>query len=258
MSQVKTKKIFKIAFNTILYLFLALCVFSVILTLLSNKSPDGAAEIFGYQMRIVTSNSMEECEFTDVSQYDIKDIPVRSMVFVDTVPKDQKEAEEWYASLKVGDVLTFRYVYTSQITITHRITSITPKEGGYIIELAGDNRNANASQLYQTIDTSKTNSTNYIIGRVTGTTYILGVIMSLLTTSIGLICSVIIPCFIIILLEISKIFMVLNAEKKERMRKEAANTEKELAELKEKLAELEKNAKTEATAASDATSEAKE
>ena len=257
MSQVKTKKIFKIVFNTILYLFLALCVFSVILTLLSNKSPDGAAEIFGYQMRIVTSNSMEECEFTDVSEYDIKDIPVRSMVFVDTVPADQKEAAEWYASLKVGDVLTFRYVYTSQITITHRITSITPTEGGYIIELAGDNRNANASQLYQTIDTSKVGSTNYVIGRVTGTSYILGVIMSLLTTSVGLICSVIVPCFIIILLEISKIFMVIGADKKERMRKEAEKTEKELAELKEKLAAFEKNANAGESSDAEATTEAK-
>jgi hypothetical protein len=110
---------------------------------------------------------MAACDHTDVSGYRIKDIPIRSLIFVRMIPEDPDDAYEWYQNLQVGDVLTFRYVYTNQVTITHRITSITEKETrGFLIELAGDNKNAESDQLYQTIDTSIPNSTNYVIGKV--------------------------------------------------------------------------------------------
>ena len=186
MNKIKIKKIANIVLNVFLYIFLAVCIFSVFLTVLSKRDSDGSAEIFGYQMRVVTSESMAKCEHTDVSSYEIKDIPLRSMVFVKVMPDDPNEADEWYRSLKVGDVITFRYVYTTQVTITHRITSITEKEtGGFVIELAGDNKNSDDGQLYQTIDTSIPNNTNYVIGKVVGQAYLFGVIMSCLMNPIG-------------------------------------------------------------------------
>ena len=148
MDKAKIKKIGKIALDVLLYIFLAICIFAVFVTVVSKRDSDGAAEVFGYQMRVVTSDSMSESEFTDVSSFKIKDIPIRSMVFVKVMPDDPAEADEFYRSLKVGDVLTFRYVYTTQVTITHRITSITEKDtGGFIIELAGDNKNSEDGQL---------------------------------------------------------------------------------------------------------------
>lgn len=240
MGKVKFKKILNIAANVLLYVFLAVCIFSVIVTLVSRKNSSGATEIFGYQMMVVTSDSMAECEHTDVSEFEIEDIPIRSMVFIETVPEDPAEAKAWYGNLKVGDVLTFRYVYTSQVTITHRITSITEKEsGGYIIELAGDNRNSDSAQLNQTIDTSLTNSPNYVIGKVTAQAYIFGVIMSFLMTPLGMVIAIIVPCLLIILLEVFKILSVFNAEKKELRQKEREEKEKELDELRRRLAELE-------------------
>jgi hypothetical protein len=171
----------------------------------SKKSSDGAAEIFGYQMRIVTSDSMSECEYTDVSSYKIKDIPIRSMVFVKVMPDDPAEADEFYRSLKVGDVLTFRYVYTTQVTITHRITSIEEKnQGGFIINLAGDNKSSEHDQLYQTIDTSIPNNTNYVIGKVTAQAYIPGLVMSIIMQPVGLMLTIIAPFIMIILLEINR------------------------------------------------------
>ncbi|MBR2466750.1 MAG: S26 family signal peptidase [Clostridia bacterium] len=242
MNKAKVKKIINIAANVLLYIFLAVCIFSVIVTLVSRNNSDGATEIFGYQMRVVTSDSMAECEHTDVSAYEIGDIPIRSMVFIETVPEDPAEAQDWYGELKVGDVLTFRYVYTSQVTITHRITSITEKEtGGYVIKLAGDNRNSESSQLDQIIDTSLTNSPNYVIGKVTAQAYIFGVIMSFLMTPLGMVIAIIVPCLLIILLEVFKIFSVFNAEKKELRKKENEEKERELEELRRKLAELEDN-----------------
>ena len=240
MNKQKTKKILSIALNVLLYIFLAICIFSVIITVISKKDADGAAELFGYQLRVVTSDSMDKCELTDVSNYDIGSIPVRSLVFVKTMPDDPAKADEWYASLKVGDVLTFRYVYTTQVTITHRITSITPKDtGGYVIELAGDNKNSEDGQLTQVIDTSVPNNTNYVIGKVTGQAFLLGWLLSILKTPVGIICVIIVPCFIIILLEILKIIGILGAEKKKRENEEKEKKDSELEELRRRLAELE-------------------
>ena len=240
MSKTKIKKIGDVVMTTLLYIFLAICVFSVFMTVSSKKDSDGTAEIFGYQMRIVVSDSMAKSEHTDVSNCDIKSIPIRSMILVEVMPDDEKEAEAWYRSLKVGDVLTFRYVYSTQITITHRITSITEKEGGFVIELEGDNKSSTDGQLYQTIDTSIPNNTNYVIGKVVGKAYLIGLIVSLLMQPVGMVLIIVIPCFIIILLEALKIVNVLGAEKRERERDENEKKERELAELRRKIKELEK------------------
>lgn len=241
MKKATIKKIGKIVVNVLLYLFLAICIFSVLVTVLSKKDSDGAAKVFGHEMRIVTSDSMAKCEFTDVSDYKIKDIPVRSMVFVKTVPEDPAKADEFYRSLKVGDVLTFRYVYTTQVTITHRITSITEKEtGGFIIELAGDNKNAEYGQLTQVIDTSIPNNTNYVIGKVTGQSRVLGNFMTFLMKPVGIILLIILPCAIIILLEVLKIVKVFGEDKKKREQEEREKKDNELEELRSRLAALEK------------------
>ena len=240
MNKAKAKKIGKIALDVLLYIFLAICIFAVIVTVLSKRDSDAAAEVFGYQMRVVTSDSMSESEFTDVSAYKIKDIPIRSMVFVKVIPDDTDEADEFYRSLKVGDVLTFRYVYTTQVTITHRITDIEEIEGGFRITLAGDNKNSEDGQLVQVIDTSIPNNTNYVIGKVTGQAYLLGLLMSFLMQPVGMILLIIVPCFIIILLEVLKIAKVLGADKKKREQEEKEKKDNELEELRRKLAELEK------------------
>lgn len=239
MNNAKAKKIGNIILNTLLYVFLVICILAVILTIFSKKDVDGAAEIFGYQMRIVTSDSMAKCEYTDVSDYEIGSIPVRSMIFVQMVPEEN--TDEWYRSLKVGDVLTFRYVYTTQVTITHRIIAITEKpSGGFVIKLAGDNTTSDSGHLYQLIDTSIPNSTDYVIGKVVGQSYIFGVIISLLMTQLGLILLIMVPCVIIIALEVVKIIKTFNADKKKREEEEMAKKDQELEELRNRLAELEK------------------
>lgn len=240
MNKVKAKKIGKIALDVLIYIFLAICVFSVLVTVLSKRDSDGAAEVFGYQMRVVTSDSMSKSEFTDVSSFEIKDIPIRSMVFVKVMPEDADAADEFYRSLNVGDVLTFRYVYTTQVTITHRITSITEKEtGGFVIELAGDNKSSEDGQLVQTIDTSIPNNTNYVIGKVTGQSKVFGAVMSFLMNPIAIVLIIILPCLIIILFEILKIVKVFSSDKKKREQEEKEKKDNELEELRRKIAELE-------------------
>ena len=86
MDKNRMKKIWKTFSSVVMYIFLILCIFTVFITVSARRATDGAAEIFGYQMRIVVSNSMAKCEYTDVSNFDVKSIPVRSMVFVKTMP----------------------------------------------------------------------------------------------------------------------------------------------------------------------------
>lgn len=240
MTKTRIKKIGKIALDILLYLFLGVCVITLIMTVSSKKDADGASELFGYQMRVISSDSMAKCELTDVSGYEIGSIPLRSMIFVSKVPDDEAKADEWYRSLKAGDVLTFRYIYTNQVTITHRITSITEKgTGGFVIELEGDNKNSDSGQMTQTIDTSIADSPNYVIGKVTGQSMILGFIVSLLKTPLGIVFIVIVPCVIIILLEILKIVGAFSAERKKREQEEALKKENEFEELRRRVAELE-------------------
>lgn len=235
------KKILKIGLDVLLYVFIALCILSVVMTITAKKGKDGTAQIFGVQLRIVTSDSMAKCEMTDVSDYKIKSIPIRSMIFIQLVPEDEEKANEWYRELKEGDVLTFKYVYTEQVTITHRITKITEKDtGGFIIELAGDNKNSESGQLYQKIDTSDMFSTNYVIGKVTGKAYLLGFFISLIKTPVGIVFIVMLPCLIIIVLEVLKITNVFAKEKKQKHIEEQKKKDDELEELRRRLAELEK------------------
>ena len=241
MKNEKVKKIINILGNVLMFVFLAFCIFAVIVTVAGKKEVDGATEIFGYQLRIVTSDSMAKSEYTDVSNFEIKSIPINSMVFVKTVPDGKAEANDWYKNIKVGDVLTFRYVYTNQVTITHRVSEITEKAdgSGYIIKLVGDNKLSNSQLLEQEIDTSIDGSYNYVIGKVVGQSKLLGFFLTLLKKPVGTICIVIIPCFIIILLEVLKIISAFNADKKKREKEENEKKDNELEELRRRLAALE-------------------
>ena len=234
----KVLRVCKILGNVLLYVILVIALFAVVLSVATKKDADGAATVFGKQLRIVRSDSMEKCEETDVSGFEIKDLPVKTLLVIDVVPTDAEEAKEWYKAVKVGDVLTFRYQYTEQVTITHRVTKITEKEGGYIIELAGDNK-ASEDTLTQVIDTSDTESYNYVIGKVVWANFPLGWLVYALKTPTVIVCAIIIPCLIVIVLEIVKIVNVLGDGKREKIKEEARQKEEEIEALKRRLAALE-------------------
>lgn len=161
-------------------ILVTISVFAIVITLISPKGNDGASQIFGYELRIVESNSMEACENTDVSGFEIGSINKNTMIAIDLVPEREDEAFDWYNSIEVGDVLTIRYTYDRQVTITHRVTSKTLKDdgSGFIFELQGDNVESDVYQLTQVIDTSETESRNYIIGKVVGKSYVSGFVIS--------------------------------------------------------------------------------
>lgn len=232
--------------NVLMYLFFALCLFVLLLSIISKRDVDGAVEIFGYEMRIVLTGSMEKNEYTwdDVKQYEIKNVPKYSAVFIELVPDDEAKADEWYAELKKGDVLTFRYfMATRQETITHRIDKIESKTtGGYIITLKAENGSGTPDDWTpQIIDTSEKDSPNYVIGKVTGKSYVLGRVVNAVKQPIGIGLIIIIPCSLIIIFEIIRIVNVLNEEKRRKAEASAQEQHSEMEELRRRIAELEGN-----------------
>ncbi len=240
------KKALEIISWVIVAIFAAFAIFAVTISVSSKKDPDGTATVFGTQLRFVKSDSMAECSETDVSQYEIKSIPVKSCVFVETIPEEEKERDEWLSKIKVGDVLTFKYVYTTQETITHRVTNIEPKtDGGYVITLRGDNVASGTGALYQTIDTSLTESPNYIIGKVTGQSYFLGLVIYAVKSPLGISLIIIVPSAIVIIWNAVRIAKVVREGKKEKALAEAESKEKEIEDLKRQLESLKSSSNNE-------------
>lgn len=247
----KVLRALQIAGDVLFCLIIAFALFVLIISVSAKRDADGTANVFGYQLRFVRSGSMEKCDQTDVSGYKIKSIPVKSCVFIKKAPapEDQQALNEWCSALSVGDVLTFQYskygaANIQDKVITHRIVKIEPKEGGYIITLEGDNKNDTGSVGQQVIDTTKADGLDYIIGKVEGQSYFLGLCVYALKSPVGLIFIIIVPCMIIIAYEVIKIITVLNKDKKDRQQQEKTAKEDEIALLRKQLEELQKSGVT--------------
>lgn len=232
-------KFLKISGNVLLYLFLAVCLVILVLTVTARKNKDGTPILFNHEIRLILSNSMERCPETDVSGYEIQDLPIHSAIFVDVVPENKSEAEKWYSALKVGDVITFKYVYVRQETITHRIVEIEEKGSGYLLTLEGDNKTSEGNVLKQVIDTTEEESFNYVIGKVTGKSILLGYLIYVLDQPVGIACMIIVPCAIIIVWEIIRIVDAVNKNRKRKLEEESTRKENEIEALKRRVAELE-------------------
>lgn len=246
----KVRKGFAIAGNVLIYLFLALCIFLLVVTLVARKNADGAINLFGYEMRIVTSSSMEKSKYSvNVDKYDIKDLKVKTMVFIERKPEKESEQQAWYGKLRVGDVLTFKY-YSGlrQDVITHRIVDIRKTDNGYVISLQGDNRaSADAEVATQTVYTSMADSPNpdtdmfhSVIGKVVGSSAVIGHIVYAIRQPIGLWLIIIVPCAIIIVWQIIRIILVLSEDKRKKQQAELESVKKQ---AEEQAIERDKNAR---------------
>lgn len=155
--------------------------------------------------KIVISGSMDG-EPRD--QYDIPTIPVGSMVFIHKVPSGDG-AEGFYASLEVGDVLTFDYshpVSHEDMVVTHRIISISESGGVYTYTLKGDSIADDPTNGSVQVVTSTSGD---VIGKVVGVAPWLGQLVVFLSTGTGKLCLIIVPCLILILSEAGTIIRIL-------------------------------------------------
>ena len=130
-----------------------------------------------------------------------------------------------------------------QETITHRVIDKEEYNDGFVFHLRGDNINEDGTTSTQIIDTRKTESFNYIIGKVKGVSYPIGLVITALKSPVGIVGMIIIPCVILIIFEIIKIANEVNKDKIEKNKdkeKELEIKNLELLELKKRLEELEK------------------
>ena len=237
----KTKKVLSIIGNVLLWVFLGLCLVMLIFSIVAKRSDDGAVNIFGHEMRVVLSPSMAKNDETDVSGFEIKDIPVKSLVITEAVPEDEEEANEWYGKLKVGDVLTFRYLAAGrQETITHRIVAIEELTYGYKITLRGDNVTQDETgQVIYTDDRMNPQPANHVLGKVVHVSVVLGYVTWVLQQPVGIALVIIVPAAIVMIFQIVRIVTVIGGEKRKKAEAKQAEQEGEIEALKRRLAEME-------------------
>ena len=240
----KRLKGLNIVIDIFIYMFLLLCMLFLFVCILAKKDSDGAVTILGYQTRIVISESMEKCDNTydQIKKYKIRDIPVKSLVVIKTVPSNGLRQDDFYDKIKIGDVLTFKYVIgTKQETITHRVIKVYEDDKDSFIELRGDNvlLTDNINTTSQIINIDEVNSPNYIIGKVIFKSYTLGTILFALKKPLGMFLIIIIPTLIIMIFEIVKVVNYIYTQKKTKAQKQIESQRVELEMLKQKLKQLE-------------------
>ena len=262
-NKVTAKKIISIVLDVLLYTFLALAIVVVALTIMSKVAqkddPNGAPNLFGYEMRYVETGSME--------------------------PENYEDSIKWFENVKVGDVLTFKYREAGQqIVITHRVISkeynaekytygihAGEEKGGYVIKLVGDNDGDDDEAMEQIIYTyahyndmadADDQLRGQVIGKVVGQNLVLGTIVTTLKQPLGMVLIIIVPCLIVIIIEVIRIVKVLNSEKNEKAKRtqeeqqeklDQQNSEIEL--LKQQLALLQQQAMASQTAPAPTTTE---
>ncbi len=217
------KKVLSVFVDALIVVYALGAIFAFSIAISSENNRDKTANVFGTELRFVDSDSMEECALTDVSNYKIKSIKNKSCVFIDSLPKEEEAKSVWYSNVKVGDVLTFKYVYRDngtdkQLVMNHRVVEIEPKgESDYIYTLEGDNKNAEDIVGQQRIDTSiDDNSPNYVIGKVKGQNYLLGATVSALKTTEGILLIIVVPSLAVIVYEGIRIFRGLKQDRSEK------------------------------------------
>ncbi len=152
------------------------------------------------EAKIVVSGSMDG----EPRDYPIKTIPTGSMVIIHGV-----DGNDFYSSLKIGDVLTFDYTHPvskENMVVTHRIIEIAENNGVYTYTLKGDSIADDPTNGSVQIVTSDSGD---VIGKVVGVSHWLGELVVFLSTWTGKLCLIVIPCVLIIAYEICNIIRAL-------------------------------------------------
>ena len=204
---IRARKIFSVILNIVIALFLVVAALAFVITVTYAARGEDVT-LFGRQFRIVVSESMEP------------NIHKGDLVVIETVWEDE---EEFYRSLQVGDVITFRWQAAGrEVAVTHRITEIEENGGNLRFTLKGD-AVENDTQVF-------TASEGRVIGRVISNSSFFG----------GLLRCLIVPAAAIAAVEIARIVRLVREGRKEKKDEEAAERDAELERLRREVEELKK------------------
>lgn len=214
----KAGRVVSVVTTVIVALFLVVAVFALAVTLVYRVQGE-TAELFGYQLRVVTSGSMEP------------NIKQGALVAIRTAEEGD---ESFYEDLEVGDVLTFYWfngaTSADEVVVTHRIVNIQESDGRYVFTLRGDA----VENDTQTIAGDSGN----IIGKVTWDSYVVGRILTFVRSSVGIVCCLILPAAVVICFEVVRIVKLVREGKEEQKKEKAQEEESELERLRREVAAL--------------------
>lgn len=167
------------------------------------------------EVKVVISASMDG---EPREEYPIKTVPVKSLVVIHDVPSDESGRNGFYASLNVGDILTFYYnnpVSGERMVVTHRIVDIqstvdTFGEMHYTFTLKGDSV---ADDPTNTSTQTVTSDSGDIIGEVVGVSVVLGNIVIFLSSWFGKFVFIVGLCTVIIISQLHSLYHTLKSEK---------------------------------------------
>lgn len=159
---------------------------AILLTVLTFQMRDGRATLFGHELRLVQTGSMEPS------------VHAGDIVFIKTA----NGSHDFVASLTEGDIITF--FAGGATVVTHRIVGISQGED-IIITAHGDAAEENEVQTVREDE---------IIGKVTYTSHVLGFIVRTLRTPVGMIFCIIVPASIVIVMEICRIVSLCKKKRK--------------------------------------------
>lgn len=251
----KKKSVFSKVLNILSYVLIGLLVVVDGLALygkFSMKGESGGLPLFNKEARIVLTGSMDNQDDSfyttgEGKDYEIKRIPVHSLVFIDKAPSlsDKVACREWYGNIKVNDILTFNYQLGGQFyVVTHRVIAINNTNPDHVIfTLRGDNPEGDSVVSKYSPTQEAWSDSGYIIGKVTGFNEFIGHIMyAFVGNQMALIFIVIIPSVILMFYEIGNVIYLVYLNKKEKVQVEreaaAKSQEEELLRLRIELAKL--------------------
>ena len=238
-----------ITLDVLLVCFALLAVATIVFRI--NSQRYGTLTIGNYEYRTVATDSMTQYNHKnyvyndnratsparelhpEYSSFGIHTLPVDTLVKIDKIGGNH---QGFYDNCRVGDVLTFKYYYTSgpfagtQQVVTHRLARIDDDPNsskGYIFYMLADKAPEPIQPTdYEIIYTAQdATSRNFVMGKVVSANAFLGSAITFLTSPTGIIVFVIAPCAGLFLYEAVKIFMILTEDR--RKEKAAITKQKE-------------------------------
>lgn len=227
----KNQKIWKRILNILFYVLLGILF---VLACISMTFRITKGKIGNSQYLVVISGSMDG----EKQDYEIDSVPIKSLIKVDLI--EEGKEEEFYSSLKKGDVLTFNYLSLNNTTITHRIVEDPVlNDGVYRYTLKGDAVEGDDTQtLYSD------GRTGEILGKVSFVSVPLGYFYFFVSSKVGTLVLVILPCSAVCIFEIAKIIYMVSEDKRkkkdEKQKKETDEKDAKIKELERQLEEAKK------------------
>lgn len=241
MQESRTKKIINIVVMSIEVLIIIACITLSIVVIIGSKSTTEELGS-GMNLTVVLTGSMDG-NLTDNS-YPEASHPIGSFAEGDLLFIQALSSEEDFASLKVGDVITYLgNVKGTRQLITHRITRIEDHEvSGYVFYTLGDAERIEIDKSYTSeeeknaeyISKSKKYLSDSIQGVVVGKVSKVGTIVAWFQNSNNFLWSVVIPLAVLLAYNVYELIrMIISA----RIKRIEQKSKEELESLKLSMAQ---------------------